>query len=348
MAHQYIAQMEEEVADAVFGNVGTLVSFRVGAPDAEQLELEFTPTFLQTDLVNLDKYNAYIKLMIDGISSKPFSMQTLPPEVPEYGKGEIVRQVSRERYGRDRKIIEDKIRRWSGVDENQPIADSAARGAGPFGGGSSDGPDNRSAGGDFRKKPDNRSAGGDFRKKTNNRPDDRLSSQSGDQGQSSDKPQHGDSPDSGPRQGSQPKNRPQQNSQQSRSREGQSSSRPPRSHELEDITIPTNKQEEITDLGALLSGAPASTQDSNRARPSRTTEREMHSVTCSDCGNETEVPFKPDPTRPVLCKSCLLKKRENDKENSTPAIAPIAKPTAQKPVEKAPAFTGPPPPIPPS
>jgi len=86
--------MEEEVSDAVFGNVGTIVAFRVGATDAELLEQEFAPVFTQTDLVNLDKYNASIKLMINGISSKPFSMRTLPPILEHFGKAEVVRAVS--------------------------------------------------------------------------------------------------------------------------------------------------------------------------------------------------------------------------------------------------------------
>ena len=115
IAHQYVAQMEEEVTDAVFGNVGTIVSFRVGATDAEYLEQEFVPVFTQADLVNLDKYTAYIKLMINGISSRPFSMRTLPPETRKYMRGEVVRKVSRERFGRKREIVETKIRRWSGV-----------------------------------------------------------------------------------------------------------------------------------------------------------------------------------------------------------------------------------------
>lgn len=115
MAHQYIAQMEEEVSDAVFGNVGTLICFRVGAADAEYLEKEFAPTFTQTDLVNLNKFGAYIKLMINGISTKPFSMRTLPPTMEHFAKADIVRRVSRERYGRKRHVIEEKIKRWSGV-----------------------------------------------------------------------------------------------------------------------------------------------------------------------------------------------------------------------------------------
>lgn len=115
IAHQYITQMEEEVRDAVFGNVGTMVAFRVGAFDAEYLEKEFEPHFMQTDLVNLAKYNAYIKLMINGMTSKPFSMQTISPAASNFDKAEAVRKVSRERYSHPREEVEEKIARWSGV-----------------------------------------------------------------------------------------------------------------------------------------------------------------------------------------------------------------------------------------
>jgi len=76
ITHQYIEQMEEEVRDAVFGNVGTMVTFRVGAFDAEVLEKEFAPQFTAEDLVNLGIYQIYLKLMIDGMPSKPFSAVT--------------------------------------------------------------------------------------------------------------------------------------------------------------------------------------------------------------------------------------------------------------------------------
>src|SRR3989338_9127829 len=94
---QYITQREGPVRDAVSGNAGTLVVFRVGAVDAEFIEKEFAPVFMQTDLVNLDKYNAYIKLMINGITSKPFSMQTIPPSAATYAKSDSVIRASRER-----------------------------------------------------------------------------------------------------------------------------------------------------------------------------------------------------------------------------------------------------------
>lgn len=115
LAHQYIAQMAEPVRDAVFGNLGTIACFRVGAFDAEFLEPEFLPTFTQTDMVNLDNYNAYIKLMIDGVTSKPFSMSTLPVSGVRYNNKEKVISVSRERHARPRSVVEEKIARWSGV-----------------------------------------------------------------------------------------------------------------------------------------------------------------------------------------------------------------------------------------
>ncbi|MFH1820310.1 MAG: CxxC-x17-CxxC domain-containing protein [Candidatus Nealsonbacteria bacterium] len=115
LGHQYITQMEEEVRDAVFGNVGTIISFRVGAEDAEWLEKEFTPEFLATDIVNLGKYNIYLKLMIDGLAGRPFSAETLGPMAKlEQSNAEKIIKVSRERYSTDRVAVEDKISRWTG------------------------------------------------------------------------------------------------------------------------------------------------------------------------------------------------------------------------------------------
>ena len=117
MAHQYVAQLEEEVADAVFGNVGTICTFRVGGADAEMLEKEFEPTFMALDIVNLPKFEIFLKLMIDGVSSHPFSSTTMPPIGRPTGSTEKVVKVSRERYGKKREVIEDKILRWSGMGE---------------------------------------------------------------------------------------------------------------------------------------------------------------------------------------------------------------------------------------
>ncbi|HBU06639.1 MAG TPA: hypothetical protein DEB09_00985 [Candidatus Magasanikbacteria bacterium] len=117
MAHQYVAQLDEIVADAVFGNVGTIVTFRVGGADAEALEKEFEPTFMALDVVNLPKFQVFLKLMIDGVASQPFSAMTMAPIGYPTGSAEKVIKVSRERYGKAREVIEDKILRWSGMGE---------------------------------------------------------------------------------------------------------------------------------------------------------------------------------------------------------------------------------------
>ncbi|MBU1613365.1 type IV secretory system conjugative DNA transfer family protein, partial [Patescibacteria group bacterium] len=115
MAHQYMEQLEEEVLAAVIGNVGTIVTFRVGSTDAEILAKEFIPTFVEEDLVNLPKFQIYLKLMIDGVASRPFSAETMPPIGQVTGSAEKVIRVSRERYAVPRERIEDKIARWSGM-----------------------------------------------------------------------------------------------------------------------------------------------------------------------------------------------------------------------------------------
>ncbi len=115
MAHQYMEQLDEMVLAAVIGNVGTMVTYRVGSSDAEILAKEFTPTFIEEDLVNLPKYQIYLKLMIDGVASRPFSAQTLPPVGSSTDSAEKVVRVSRERYAIPKEKIEDKIMRWSGM-----------------------------------------------------------------------------------------------------------------------------------------------------------------------------------------------------------------------------------------
>lgn len=129
IAHQYIEQLEEEVRAAVFGNVGTIVCFRVGAADAEFLEREFAPVFDENDLVNLTKYDVYLKLMIDGVASTAFSATTIEPltESGKTGTREKVIQVSRERYAKPRDVVEEKISRWSGFHEEEPSAPVSER-----------------------------------------------------------------------------------------------------------------------------------------------------------------------------------------------------------------------------
>ncbi len=110
IAHQYIEQMEEDVRNAVFGNVGTTIAFRVGPFDAELLETVFSPRFLATDLVNLGFAQIYLTLMIDGIGSQPFSAVTLPPVVrPQVSCKEMVIAASRRNYTKSREEVEKVV-----------------------------------------------------------------------------------------------------------------------------------------------------------------------------------------------------------------------------------------------
>ncbi|KKW29954.1 MAG: hypothetical protein UY72_C0028G0007 [Candidatus Uhrbacteria bacterium GW2011_GWD2_52_7] len=131
MAHQYISQLDQKdstaVRDAVFGNVGSMVTFRVGSPDAEFLESEFMPRFTPEDLINLPKYSVYLKLMIDGVTSQPFSAGTLPPIAQRTLSAEKVIEQTRERYGGSRKKIEEHILEWSGYDPNVNVAEEFAK-----------------------------------------------------------------------------------------------------------------------------------------------------------------------------------------------------------------------------
>lgn len=111
IAHQYIQQMPENVQAAVFGNVGTMVVFRVGSADAEIFEKEFSPTFVADDIVNLGKFQMYLRLMIDGVGSKPFSATTFmfpPPEGKNYRQDAI--DYSRRTYSKGREQVESQIK----------------------------------------------------------------------------------------------------------------------------------------------------------------------------------------------------------------------------------------------
>ncbi|MEK7479093.1 MAG: type IV secretion system DNA-binding domain-containing protein [Patescibacteria group bacterium] len=119
LAHQYIGQLTTDtstkVRDAVFGNAGTLIMFRVGATDAEFLEPEFEPEITPEDMVNLPNYHAYLKLMVDGITSRPFSAITLPPfKIPNtvMNTEEII-EASRRKYARPKEIVEREISEWA-------------------------------------------------------------------------------------------------------------------------------------------------------------------------------------------------------------------------------------------
>lgn len=113
VAHQYIDQMSDEVKSAVFGNVGTMITFRIGAHDAEVFEKEFAPVFTADDIVNLSAYQIYLRLMIDNVGSKPFSAKALPP----IQKGDItftpeIIKYSRDKYSKPKPFVEEEIKEW--------------------------------------------------------------------------------------------------------------------------------------------------------------------------------------------------------------------------------------------
>lgn len=130
IAHQYIEQMSEEVRAAVFGNVGTMITFRVGAYDAEVLEKEFMPIFTAEDLVNLGAYQIYLKLMIDGVSSAPFSAATQAPiPKPQFSFKHDIIEASRAAFATPRGEVEEAIKKWheeGAKKEFTPSKDSSA------------------------------------------------------------------------------------------------------------------------------------------------------------------------------------------------------------------------------
>jgi type IV secretory pathway TraG/TraD family ATPase VirD4 len=120
LAHQYLGQLSVEkpgsstqdtkVRDAVFGNVGTMIAFRVGVEDAEVIAREMAPVFSEYDVVNVERFNAYVKLMINNTISRPFSMKTLPlTKSNQAGVAQTIKEMSRLKYGRTRNLVETEI-----------------------------------------------------------------------------------------------------------------------------------------------------------------------------------------------------------------------------------------------
>lgn len=128
VAHQYTGQLVTDIStkvrDAIFGNVGTVIVFRVGASDAEFLEKEFEPELMPQDMVNLPNYCVYLKLMVNGVTSRPFSAQTLPPFNVKLSSvnAERIIQNSRKRYARPNYLVEEEIRQWSGISEARSLS----------------------------------------------------------------------------------------------------------------------------------------------------------------------------------------------------------------------------------
>jgi CxxC-x17-CxxC domain-containing protein len=219
IAHQYMEQLTDEVKAAVFGNVGTLVAFRVGAVDAEELVKEFTPIFEEEDILNLPKYEFYIKLMIDGVASSPFSARGLAPLTQEEQTHNLQKAIdwTRQNYAKPQAEVEEEIMRVHFAEEpaKPPVTPGRV-----------------------------------------------ITSAS-------------DFP-------------------------------PPAKPPAQPSFVPKFE---------------TNTQPKPAAKPARVEKREdvkpagvFHDSKCANCGKETRVPFKPDPTRPIYCKDCLseLKKKKRD------------------------------------
>lgn len=113
LSHQYIDQLSLPVRQAVFGNVGTLIAFRVGNPDAEILERETGKTFSAATIADLDRYSAIVKLLEDGTNATPFIAKMLSPMEALSKRKERLIALSRERYATPRAVVEDKLDRWA-------------------------------------------------------------------------------------------------------------------------------------------------------------------------------------------------------------------------------------------
>ena len=120
-AHQYLRALPSEVLAAVKGNVGTLIVFRIGADDAEELENEFLPEFTRRDLVNIGDYQAYVRLAVDGQTSRPFSARTRPwPARADEARRNAILHASRQRWGRPREVVDRWIDGWY-AEQEKPV-----------------------------------------------------------------------------------------------------------------------------------------------------------------------------------------------------------------------------------
>lgn len=109
ITHQFVGQLEEEIKKAVFGNAGSISAFRIGSDDAEFIAKQFEPVFGPPDLLNVDNYNALLKLLINGQPSRPFNFHTYPPVEPRRDIAERIKEMSRLKYGRPREEVEGEI-----------------------------------------------------------------------------------------------------------------------------------------------------------------------------------------------------------------------------------------------
>jgi hypothetical protein len=131
VAHQYITQLPPEIRATAFGNVGSIISFRLGAEDAGFLQKEFSPTFTPEDMINLNFREMCVKMSIDGKASPAFSGRSLTvPDPPEENKAAVI-EASRQKYGRPKDQVEKEIASW-GVVEELEVPEEEAKFAEPI------------------------------------------------------------------------------------------------------------------------------------------------------------------------------------------------------------------------
>ncbi len=269
LANQYITQIDEKVRDAIFGNAGTLVSFRVGAMDAEALEKEFEPVFMMNDIVNLPKYQIYLKLMIDGIAGDAFSATTLPPiALQDGGNEEKIIRISRERYATSKADVEEKIRRWSGMltPEEKAALIETVQSPRP------------------RQEAPRRMSEESFRSprpERKNAPQTPMTPrpQAAPKTVPVEKPQAEERVETGT-----PKVQPEE---------------PARPEPIEEKTVSQETEERVEEIsGQETHTRPLPEEGKQEERP-------MYAAVCASCGTEIEVPFRPDGKRPTFCKDCL-------------------------------------------
>ncbi|MFA5076669.1 MAG: type IV secretion system DNA-binding domain-containing protein [Patescibacteria group bacterium] len=307
MAHQYITQLSDEVKAAVFGNVGTMIIFRVGAADASELVVEFTPRFTEEDLVNLTKFEIYLKLMIDGVSSEPFSARTLPPlfTLEEAGVAEKIIKVSRERYSRDRAIIEDKIIRWStgeAGDEEEKEGDGEVEKPRPA----------------AKKFETPTSASRQFQPASKSTPRPAQSAAKKFE-----------------RQDDRPRSKPKTDEvkmeevivvpkEETVAQEKKPQVEPKRGvNFLQNLPKPPTSPKVTAASSALQSSNQDQTvayeviNEKVKKLKNPTNPQRPYEVKCDKCGTLTHISFIPDPTRPVYCKKCLKEQKKKGKEEVT-------------------------------
>ena len=132
IAHQFIAQLKEEISKAVFGNVGSICSFRIGAEDAEFVQKQFEPVFDANDLMNVDNRNCFMKLLIASQVAPPFNMKTYPPTVGNPKIAEAIKELSKLKYGRNRDIVNEEIMKKAAFVAAAPTADAFDMGEKPL------------------------------------------------------------------------------------------------------------------------------------------------------------------------------------------------------------------------